>query len=103
MPQSDANCSPHSNSLIIRENTGNLRDFDPLEPELQSKKALSSLGFLSRFPTQPNRDYFSSNREYKCSYQGIFFGEQRNRFEGSFDGIKLGGGATALFANPSSG
>jgi hypothetical protein len=27
MRQSEANCSPRSNSLIIRENTGNFRDF----------------------------------------------------------------------------
>ena len=37
MMQSDANRSQPSNSLIIRENTGNYRDLEHLEGELQPK------------------------------------------------------------------
>jgi hypothetical protein len=58
MTQSDANCSMHQNSLIIRENTGNFRDFDPLEAEVAGEKATSALGFLSEFPTRRKRELF---------------------------------------------
>src|SRR5271157_4170267 len=51
-------------SLIIRENTGNSLDFDHLGVDLHPEKVVSSLGFLLKFPTQPNRELFTRNREF---------------------------------------
>ena len=45
MTQSDANCSPQSNSLLNRENTGNLRDLGRPEAGLQPKKPRLLWGF----------------------------------------------------------
>src|SRR5271154_3709735 len=45
MRQSDANCSLRQISLIIRENTGNIRDFGQLGVELRPNKP----GLLSGF------------------------------------------------------
>jgi hypothetical protein len=56
MMQSDANCSLRLNSLIIRENTGNFRDFGRSEPK-SGQKTLSSLEFLPKFPTRWIREF----------------------------------------------
>ncbi len=43
MTQSDANCSPASNSLIIRKNTGNFFDFRVDYESLREKSAQKAL------------------------------------------------------------
>ena len=53
-----------SNSLMIRENTGNFRDLGPFGEPLAPEKAISSLEFLSEFLTQRNSELFSRNREF---------------------------------------
>jgi hypothetical protein len=45
MMQSDANCSLALNSLIIRENTGNFRDFGCSGASSRRKKLYLFLGF----------------------------------------------------------
>lgn len=53
MTQSDANCSPASNSLIIREDTGNFRDFGCIGVELGPNKPCLLLGFVEiLYPTE---------------------------------------------------
>jgi hypothetical protein len=54
-----------ANSLIIRENTGNFRDFDPLEAELQPKRSRPLSGFCRNSLLDGTGNYFDGT--------GIFF------------------------------
>jgi hypothetical protein len=56
MAQSDTNCSPRQISLIIRENTGKILDFDLDRPNLVPKKPQDGLNFFAKFPTQQSRE-----------------------------------------------
>jgi hypothetical protein len=64
MMQSDANCSLASNSLIIRESTGNFRDFDPLEAELQPKKPRLLSGFCRNSLLNRTGNYFGGTGNF---------------------------------------
>jgi len=58
MVQSDANCSLQSNSLIIREKTGNFRDFGCLGVDLQLKKPHLLSGFCRNSLLNRTGNYF---------------------------------------------
>ena len=64
MTQSGTNCSLASNSLIIRENTGNFRDFDPLEAELQPKKSRPLSGFCRNSLLDGTGNYFDGTGKF---------------------------------------
>jgi hypothetical protein len=53
MTQSDANCSPASNSPIIWENTGNFTDFGPDLKSASSQTAVVSWSQFSAFQVTP--------------------------------------------------
>src|ERR1019366_3820894 len=70
MTQSDANCSPQSNSLLNRENTGNLRDLWRPEAGLQPKKPCLLYGFHRNSLLNRTGNYFEGT--------GNFFNESGN-------------------------
>src|SRR5208337_1063576 len=61
------------NALCVKfpDHQGKYREFSRFRPSqgrLAAEKALSSLGFLTKFPTQPNRELFWRNREFfRCN------------------------------------
>lgn len=61
MRQSGANRSPQD-SLIIRENTGNFRDFDPLEAELQPNRVHQRPYQAIPYRSQSATDHISRRR-----------------------------------------
>ena len=64
MTQSDANCSPASNSLIIRENTGNFRDFGYSDADFRQKKTCVFYSFSGNSLLNRTGNYFGKNREF---------------------------------------
>src|SRR5208337_4555286 len=57
------------NALCVKfpDHQGKYREFSRFRPSqgrLAAEKAVSSLGFLRKFPTQPNRELFWRNREF---------------------------------------
>jgi hypothetical protein len=58
MRQSGANCSLRSNSLIIRENAGNFRDFAGSDNKNQPRMPRHRWRFCQNSPTQPNRELY---------------------------------------------
>jgi hypothetical protein len=73
MTQSDANCSLRSNSLIIRENRGNFRDFGRAGSDLQTKYPVFSRVFV-RIP-------YSTDQGILKFDQGILLLDQERHFE----------------------
>ena len=64
MTQSDANCSPQSNSLLNRENTGNLRDLGRPEAGLQPKKPCLLYGFHRNSLLNRTGNYFEGTGNF---------------------------------------
>jgi hypothetical protein len=62
MAQSDPELLSASNSLIIRESTGNFFDFGPYRTA-PGGKGLCLVDHLSKFPTQRNRELFKVKKE----------------------------------------
>jgi hypothetical protein len=80
MTQSDANRSPPSNSLIIREDTGNSRDFGRLGVDLPLKTPCL-LGDFMEIPYSTEQGIIFAYQAIYSAYQGIFFVQQGSRFE----------------------
>jgi len=61
------------------DHQGKYREFSRFrvsQTRFAPEKASSSFGFLSKFPTQPNRELFSSNREFNRRIR-VFSSENR--------------------------
>jgi len=64
MTQSAANCSPQSNSLLNRENTGNFRDLGRPEADLQPKKPCLLYGFHRNSLLNRTGNYFEGTGNF---------------------------------------
>jgi hypothetical protein len=64
MTESDANRSLQSNSLIIRENTGNFRDFGCLEVDLNRRKPCLLSGFYRNSLLNRTGKYFGGTGNF---------------------------------------
>jgi|ERR1700733_1574494 hypothetical protein len=85
-----------SNSLIIRENTGNFRDFDPLEAGLRPKKLCLLCGFC-RIPYSTDQGILKREQGIISEEQGIFFEHQGNLYGPN---VEKNLGLIAAFRNP---
>jgi hypothetical protein len=94
------------------DHQGRYREFSRFCPSWSPpapEKALSSLGFLSKFPTQRNREFFLANRELNLPIREFPGRSRETRFVGStpsnrsaYDGNQfLGGTLPVALARPS--
>ena len=96
------------NDLRVKfpDDQGKYREFSRFRASLTRfapEKASSSFGFLSKFPTQPNRELFSSNWEFNRVYQGIFLRRTEKTFCGSFDAMNRASERQLYLVNLSTG
>jgi len=80
MTQSAANHSPRQIPLIIRENTGNFRDFGRPAADLKQKKPCFLWGF-ARIPYSTEQGILKREQGIILLEQGISFEQQGSRFQ----------------------
>ncbi len=80
MTQSAANHPPRQISLIIRENTGNFRDFGRPAVDLKQKKPCFLCGF-ARIPYSTEQGILKREQGIILLEQGISFEQQGSRFQ----------------------